>query len=81
VPLSVPLLTDVDLAALCGVCTVGALSDLMLRRPRGGVPWMVESGFLYVFVEARKLGVPSSGPELEPGLLLALDEARKEPWL
>lgn len=42
---------------------------------------MVESGFRYVFVEARKLGVLSSGPELDPGLLLGREEAPNEPWL
>lgn len=34
-----------------------------------------------MFVEARKLGVVSSGPELDPGLLLGREEARNEPWL
>lgn len=55
----------------------GGLRDRIFR-PRDGVPSMVDKGFLYVLVEARKLGVLSSGPELELGLLFGREDGLNE---
>jgi hypothetical protein len=67
-----------------GVVCEGVLKDRRLPRLLVGVPSIVESGFLYVFVEARKLIALSSGPELEPGLLSRRDGVLFDPsdwWL
>ena len=46
VPDGVALLAKGRVVAPCGVLATGALRDLMFSRPLGGVPWMVERGFL-----------------------------------
>lgn len=56
----------------------GVRRDRILPLPLDGVPSIVVSGLRYVLVEARKLGVPSSGPELELGLLFDREDGLKE---
>ena len=77
----VVVVAEARMNASCSVFDPGAFTGLALTRLLGGVPSMVESVFLYVFVDARKSGVLSPDPELEPGLLLGREEARRDPWL
>ena len=62
----------------------GVLRDWILCLLLRGVSLIVDRGFLYALIEARKFGAPSSAPELELGRLLVLDGGRLDPsdwWL
>lgn len=60
--------------------TEGVLSEAMPEVRRDGVPSIVLRGCRKVFVEALKLEtLPSSGPELDPGRLLACEGGRIDP--